>query len=75
MIYAIAGSLGTLFFVGLVFVTYRIGQKSVERAVKQKELTLTDDEKEEQKRLKKMNEGMVNILNYDVGVAMGEVDR
>jgi len=75
MIYVLAGSMGTLFFIGLIFVTYKVGQRSVEKAIKQQDVVLTDDEKEEQKKLKRMNEGMVNILNYDVGVAMGEVDK
>ena len=58
-----------VFFIVLV-IGYNIGRMSTRTRGQLNEVVSEEDNKKEI-RLKEMNEGMANIMNYDVDVAMG----
>ncbi|MGL4107256.1 hypothetical protein [Clostridium sp. LP20] len=58
-----------IFFIVLC-IGYTIGRTSTRARGQLNEVTSEEDDKKEI-RLKEMNEGMANIMNYDLDVAMG----
>lgn len=63
---AILGVFFTILLASSHLVAYNLGKKSRKSTVKEE---ISEDEKE---KIKKINEGFQNMMNYDLNVALGK---